>query len=69
MSLIALFSVHIFPVSGAVCRRVGGAFGGKVSRSMPIAAAAAVAANATGRRVRFQLDRNADMRGNGGMSF
>lgn len=34
---------------------------------MPIAAAAAVAAHATGRRVRFQLDRNADMRGNGGM--
>ncbi|BDA47143.1 Xanthine dehydrogenase/oxidase [Coccomyxa sp. Obi] len=51
-----------------VCRRIGGAFGGKVSRSMPVAAAAAVAAHATGRRVRFQLDRNADMRGNGGRS-
>jgi xanthine dehydrogenase molybdopterin-binding subunit B len=34
---------------------------------MPVAAAAAVAAQVTGRRVRYQLDRNADMRTNGGM--
>ncbi|EIE21740.1 molybdenum cofactor-binding domain-containing protein [Coccomyxa subellipsoidea C-169] len=51
-----------------VCRRIGGAFGGKVSRSMPVAAAAAVAAHVTGRCVRYQLDRNADMRTNGGRS-
>ena len=48
------------------CRRVGGAFGGKVARSMPVAAAAAVAAAKTGRRVRYSLDRNDDMRINGG---
>jgi xanthine dehydrogenase molybdopterin-binding subunit B len=45
---------------------VGGAFGGKVSRSMPVAAAAALAASITRKRVRFQLDRNSDMRLNGG---
>lgn len=33
---------------------------------MPIAAAAALAAKLTGKRVRFQLDRNTDMRLNGG---
>ena len=48
------------------CRRVGGAFGGKVARSMPVAAAAAVAAAKTGRRVRYSLSRNDDMRINGG---
>ena len=50
----------------AACRRVGGAFGGKVARSMPVAAAAAVAAAKTGRRVRYSLGRNDDMRINGG---
>ncbi len=50
----------------AACRRVGGAFGGKVARSMPVAAAAAVAAAKTGRRVRYSLSRNDDMRINGG---
>ena len=50
----------------AACRRVGGAFGGKVARSMPVAAAAAVAAAKTGRRVRYSLNRNDDMRINGG---
>ncbi len=49
-----------------VCRRVGGAFGGKVTRSLPVAGAAAVAATATGRRVRFALTRNQDFRLNGG---
>ena len=48
------------------CRRVGGAFGGKVARSMPVAAAAAVAAAKTGRRVHYSLNRNDDMRINGG---
>ena len=52
----------------AACRRVGGAFGGKVARSMPVAAAAAVAAAKTGRRVRYSLNRNDDMRINGGVS-
>jgi len=50
----------------AVCRRAGGGFGGKVTRSMPIAAAAAVAAHKTGRAVHYQQDRNEDFRINGG---
>ncbi len=49
-----------------VCRRIGGAFGGKASRSMPVAAAAAVAASKLRRRVRLVLNRNQDMRQNGG---
>ena len=49
-----------------MCRRMGGAFGGKVARSIPVAAAAAVAAHKTGRPVRFALSRNDDMRINGG---
>ncbi len=47
-------------------RRVGGAYGGKCSRSMPVAAAAALAARLTGRRTRLTLNRNDDMRLNGG---
>lgn len=53
----------------AVCRRAGGGFGGKVARSMPVAAAAAVAAHKTGSPVHYQLSRNDDMRMNGGKSF
>lgn len=47
-------------------RRVGGAYGGKCSRSMPVAAAAALAARVTGQRTRLTLNRNDDMRLNGG---
>ena len=49
-----------------LCRRVGGAFGGKSSRQMPPAAAAAVAAARLGRPVRYVLNRNDDMRLNAG---
>eukprot|EP00884_Botryococcus_braunii_P010388 jgi/Botrbrau1/19350/Bobra.0073s0075.1 len=52
----------------AKVRRVGGGFGGKSSRSMPIAAAAAVAANAVKRPVRLVLNRNDDFRMIGGRS-
>jgi len=41
--------------------RVGGGFGGKETRPAYLAAAAAVAANKTGRPVRLVLDRNTDM--------
>ncbi|KAK9795562.1 hypothetical protein WJX73_009750 [Symbiochloris irregularis] len=50
----------------AVCRRVGGAFGGKVSRSLPIACAAGVAARKLNKPVSYVLGRNDDFRLNGG---
>ena len=53
---------------GAVCRRAGGGFGGKVARSLPVAAAAAVAAHKTQQTVHYQLSRNDDFRMNGGAS-
>eukprot|EP00743_Colponemidia_sp_Colp-15_P003976 GILK01004288.1.p1 GENE.GILK01004288.1~~GILK01004288.1.p1 ORF type:complete len:1351 (-),score=243.88 GILK01004288.1:135-4187(-) len=43
-------------------RHVGGGFGGKLTRHLPHAAAAAVAARKTRRPVRIWLDRNLDMR-------
>ena len=49
-----------------VCRRIGGAFGGKASRAMPVAVAAAVAASKLKRRVRLVLNRNQDMHQNAG---
>ena len=42
-------------------KRMGGGFGGKESRSIPISAVVAVAANKTGRPVRIMLDRDEDM--------
>jgi len=42
-------------------KRMGGGFGGKESRSVPISALVAVAANKTGRPVRIMLDRDEDM--------
>ena len=42
-------------------RRMGGGFGGKESRSVPLSAVAAVAAWQTGRPVRLVLDRDQDM--------
>jgi len=42
-------------------KRMGGGFGGKESRSVPLTAAVAVAAKATGRPVRLMLDRDEDM--------
>lgn len=48
------------------CRRIGGAFGGKASRSMPVAVAAAVAAAKLRRPVRMVLNRNEDFRQNAG---
>uniref|UniRef100_A0ABM5EPP6 aldehyde oxidase n=1 Tax=Pogona vitticeps TaxID=103695 RepID=A0ABM5EPP6_9SAUR len=42
-------------------RRVGGAFGGKITKPPFFAAAAAVAAHKTGRPVRFVLERDLDM--------
>ena len=52
----------------AVCRRVGGGFGGKTARSMPVAAACAVAAHKLGKQVRLSYNRNTDFRQNGGES-
>ena len=49
-----------------VCRRLGGAFGGKASRCMPPAAAAAVAAAKLRKPVRYVLTREDDMRQNQG---
>ncbi|KAG5463425.1 MAG: Molybdopterin-binding domain of aldehyde dehydrogenase-domain-containing protein, partial [Olpidium bornovanus] len=42
-------------------RRLGGGFGGKETRSVPISAVCAVAARKTGRPVRIMLDRDEDM--------
>ena len=42
-------SVHV--------KRIGGGFGGKESRSIPLAAVVAAAANKSGRPVRIMLDR------------
>lgn len=50
-----------------VCRRLGGAFGGKSSRCLPPAAAAAVAATVLKKPVRYVLNRNDDMRQNQGV--
>ncbi len=50
----------------AVCRRVGGGFGGKATRPMPVAAACAVAAQKLGKQVRLSYNRNTDFRQNGG---
>jgi len=47
-------------------RRAGGAFGGKISRNMPLATAVAVAAETLGIPVRAQLDRRLDMATTGG---
>ena len=49
-----------------MCRRIGGAFGGKASRSMPVAVAASIAAAKLGRPVRLVLNRNEDFRQNAG---
>ncbi|PZW45842.1 xanthine dehydrogenase molybdenum binding subunit apoprotein [Humitalea rosea] len=47
------------------CRRMGGAFGGKESNASWVAAAAALAAHATGRPVKLRLTRKADMAATG----
>ncbi|KAJ1186484.1 hypothetical protein NDU88_003265 [Pleurodeles waltl] len=47
-------------------KRVGGAFGGKMSRTVTLACITAVAANATGRAVRCVLERGDDMLITGG---
>lgn len=51
------------PSHKVVChvKRVGGAFGGKETRFIPITAAAAVAARELGRPVRIALERHEDM--------
>jgi len=43
------------------CRRMGGAFGGKESQAAQMACIAALAAQKTGRAVKFRMDRDADM--------
>ena len=59
--------VHHFATQvKVVCRRIGGGFGGKASRCLPAAAAAAVAAVKLRRPVRYVLSRNDDMRQNAG---
>jgi len=47
------------------CRRMGGGFGGKESNASWVAAAAALAARATGRPVKLRLARKADMAATG----
>jgi len=44
-----------------ICRRMGGAFGGKESQAALIACIAAIAADRTGRSCKFRLDRDDDM--------
>jgi xanthine dehydrogenase large subunit len=44
-----------------ICRRMGGAFGGKESQAAMIACIAAIAADKTGRPCKFRLDRDDDM--------
>ncbi|KAJ2573629.1 hypothetical protein GGH95_004038, partial [Coemansia sp. RSA 1836] len=55
------------PASRVVCRvkRMGGGFGGKESRSVLIAAFAALGAHHTGKSVRIALDRDEDMQVSG----
>ncbi|KAJ2070072.1 hypothetical protein GGH13_004290 [Coemansia sp. S155-1] len=64
---MAIAEVLGVPASRIVCRikRMGGGFGGKESRSVPIAAFAALGAHHTGRSVRIALDRNEDMQTSG----
>ena len=71
MGAACSLSLHFGPSSHcaalpAVCKRVGGGFGGKVSRPQAVAIPAALAAIKTGRPVRFVLSRNDDFRLNGG---
>ena len=44
-----------------ICRRMGGAFGGKESQAALIACIAAIASDKTGRPCKLRLDRDADM--------
>ena len=44
-----------------ICRRMGGAFGGKESQAALIACIAAIAADKTGRSCKLRLDRDDDM--------
>ena len=60
------YAHHLFTPPRAVCKRVGGGFGGKVSRPNAVAIPAALAAQKTGQPVRFVLSRNDDFRLNGG---
>jgi len=50
-------------------RRAGGAFGGKLTRGIHVACAAALCAWKTGRNVKLTLDRNTDMKLVGGRHF
>ena len=51
---------HFFRVN-VQTRRLGGSYGGKISRSTLVAAAGAVAATETGHPVRIQLDLDSNM--------
>jgi xanthine dehydrogenase large subunit len=67
MHVAALVSLSICSLQvKVVCRRLGGAFGGKSSRCLPPAAAAAVAAMKLQQPVRYVLTREDDMRQNQG---
>jgi xanthine dehydrogenase/oxidase len=60
--LVVAHTLHI-PANRVVCRvkRLGGGFGGKESRSIPLAAAVSVAAYHMKRPIRCMLDRDEDM--------
>lgn len=64
-SLAAVLAVPKHSIR-VITRRVGGGFGGKVTRAQPIAGAAAIAARKFNRPVRLTLDRNTDMKMTGG---
>ena len=65
---LALHALLATQMRFAVCKRVGGGFGGKVTRPSAVAIPAALAAQKTGRPVRYVLTRNDDFRLNGGSS-
>jgi xanthine dehydrogenase molybdopterin-binding subunit B len=60
---------HRAGITAAVAKRVGGGFGGKASRCMPVAAAAALAAMHFDRPVCYSLNRNDDLAQNPGRCF
>jgi xanthine dehydrogenase molybdopterin-binding subunit B len=57
MAVTGLPSNHV----NVLNRRSGGAFGGKITRMVPVVASATLGAYVTGKQVHVQLDRSQDM--------